>query len=143
DFIDGGFTVDDMIATSRLLEQAAVDAIEMSGGTVAEASRYSACRTDVVQRPDDEAYYREAARRFKEAVGVPLILVGGIRSFEAAEALVESGLADAVSLCRPLIAEPGLVARWKAGDHEPAQCTSCNQCFEPATAGEGIRCVVE
>lgn len=143
DFIDGGFTVDDMIATSRFLEQAGIDAIEMSGGTISEASRYRACRTEVAQRPDDEAYYREAARRYKDAVGTPLVLVGGIRSFEAAEQLVEDGLADAVALCRPLIREPGLIVRWHSGNREPARCESCNQCFEPAIAGEGIRCMME
>jgi len=143
DFIDGGFIVDDMVETSRFLEHAGVDAIEISGGTVAEASRYSACRTEEDPLSDDEVYYRQAARRYKDAVGVPLILVGGIRSFDVAERIIDEGLADAVSLCRPLICEPHLVARWQSGDRSPARCTSCNACFEPATAGEGIRCVTE
>jgi len=143
DFIDGGFTVEDMVETCRLLEQAGIDAVEMSGGTISEVSRFGACRTDVAQRPEDEVYYREAARRYKEAVGVPLVLVGGIRSFDVAEALIAQGLADAVALCRPLICEPGLVKRWAAGDRAPVECDSCNQCFEPAMAGEGIRCLRE
>ena len=143
DFIDGGFSVDDMLAVCRMLETAGVDAIEMSGGTIAEESRYSACRTETADRPDEESYYREAARRYKETIGIPLILVGGIRSFEAAEQLVADGLADCISLCRPLIAEPGLVARWHSGDRAPSKCVSCNQCFGPAGLGEGIKCVLE
>jgi len=142
DFIDGGFTVNDMVATCRLLERAGINAVEMSGGTVAETSRFSACRTETARRPEEEPYYRDAARRYKDAIGVPLILVGGIRSFEAAEQVVSQGLAAAVALCRPLIAEPGLVRRWKSGDRSPSICTSCNQCFEPASTGEGIRCVL-
>lgn len=142
DFIDGGFSVDDMVAACRLLERAGIDAVEMSGGTVAEASRYSACRPEVAVRPEEELYYRDAARRYKEAIGVPLVLVGGIRSFEAAERAVAEGLADAVSLSRPLVVEPRLVARWKSGNRAPSTCISCNQCFGPASAGEGIRCVV-
>ncbi|MBN2217476.1 MAG: NADH:flavin oxidoreductase [Pirellulales bacterium] len=142
DFIDGGFSVDDMVGACLLLERAGVDAVEMSGGTVAEASRFSACRNELAQDPAEEPYYREAARRYKDAVGLPLILVGGIRSFEAAEQIIDQGLADCVALCRPLIAEPGLIARWESGDRAPARCISCNQCFGPASAGEGIRCVI-
>jgi len=59
------------------------------------------------------------------------------------EQIVEQGLADCIAFCRPLIAEPGLVARWKSGDRSVARCLSCNQCFDPASRGEGIRCVLD
>ena len=40
----------------------------------------------------------------------------------------------AISMARPLLSEPGLVARWQKGDIAPARCISCNRCFgQPLT----------
>jgi 2,4-dienoyl-CoA reductase-like NADH-dependent reductase (Old Yellow Enzyme family) len=44
------------------------------------------------------------------------MLVGGIRSFEMAGRLVDKGITDYVSLCRPRIREPNLINRLKSGD---------------------------
>ena len=74
---------------------------------------------------------------------MPLILVGGIRSYTVAEKLIEEGIADYIALSRPLIREPHLVARWKGGDTEKSACGSCNMCFVPIVKGEGMYCVAE
>jgi 2,4-dienoyl-CoA reductase-like NADH-dependent reductase (Old Yellow Enzyme family) len=74
-------------------------------------------------------------------LNVPLILVGGIRSYSVAEGLVDDGLADFISLSRPLIREPRLVARWKCGDTATSECGSCNLCFKPILEGKGMYCV--
>jgi 2,4-dienoyl-CoA reductase-like NADH-dependent reductase (Old Yellow Enzyme family) len=142
DFLEGGFTIDDMLATARILEQAGIDAIEMSGGTVLSAE-YIASRKGKLDSEEQEVYYREAARRFKEKIRVPLVLVGGIRSYTVAERLVTDGTADYISMCRPFIREPALVNRWKSGDFSKALCISDNGCFKPAFQGRGIMCVVE
>jgi 2,4-dienoyl-CoA reductase-like NADH-dependent reductase (Old Yellow Enzyme family) len=76
-------------------------------------------------------------------VTVPLLLVGGIRSWPVAERIIEQGTADYISMSRPFIREPGLIRRWQSGDLRPAFCLSDNLCFGPARAGEGIYCVVE
>ena len=57
------------------------------------------------------------------------MLVGGIRTFEAAERLVADGYADYVALSRPLVCEPGLIARWAGGDRTASLCRSDNRCF--------------
>jgi 2,4-dienoyl-CoA reductase-like NADH-dependent reductase (Old Yellow Enzyme family) len=90
-----------------------------------------------------DVYYKEAAARFKEKIGVPLLLVGGIRSLEIAEQIVRDRLADYISMSRPLIREPNLINRWKSGDTEPATCVSCNGCFGAGFKGEGVHCVFE
>jgi 2,4-dienoyl-CoA reductase-like NADH-dependent reductase (Old Yellow Enzyme family) len=141
DFIEGGFSVEDMLEVSALLEGAGIDAIELSGGTINDASRYHTVRLGAVSR-ENEAYYREAARRFKQRMRVPLMLVGGIRSLEVAESLVVDGTADYIALCRPLICEPGLVNRWRNEDTAKSACLSDNRCFKPARAGEGLRCLI-
>jgi 2,4-dienoyl-CoA reductase-like NADH-dependent reductase (Old Yellow Enzyme family) len=69
------------------------------------------------------------------------MLVGGMRSLETIEAVLASGVADYIAMARPLIREPGLPARWDAGDRRRAACVSCSGCFAPAARGDGIRCV--
>jgi len=139
DVIDGGLTVDDSLQAALMLERAGVDAIELSGGTVVTGDH---CRKDV-DSEEKEAYWRKAAKAFKAKLTVPLILVGGIRSLQLAEKLYAEGYADYFSMSRPFIREPGLVARWVAGDLRKATCLSDNLCRGPLMAGGGIYCVVE
>ncbi|NLF39332.1 NADH:flavin oxidoreductase [bacterium] len=138
DFVEGGMTVDESCAVAVMLEQAGISAIELSGGT-----HYSGNNVPVRRGRKQTVYYRAAAEQCRQHVRVPLMLVGGIRDVATASALVSSGVTDFVSLSRPLIREPGLVGRWRAGDTAPASCISCNMCFKPAHAGEGLYCVTE
>jgi 2,4-dienoyl-CoA reductase-like NADH-dependent reductase (Old Yellow Enzyme family) len=131
-----------MLAVAVMLEKAGIDAIELSGGS-AFSPKYISSRPGRIESEEDEVYYREAARRYKEKVHVPLMLVGGIRSYGVAEKLAEDGIADHIALCRPLIREPGLINRWRSGDTGKATCVSDNGCFTPARAGRGLFCVVE
>jgi 2,4-dienoyl-CoA reductase-like NADH-dependent reductase (Old Yellow Enzyme family) len=142
DFVNGGFSVDDMLAVAVMLEKAGIDAIELSGGS-AFSPKYISSRPGRIESEEDEVYYREAARRYKEKVHVPLMLVGGIRSYGVAEKLLENGIADYIALCRPLIREPRLINRWRSGDMGKATCVSDNGCFTPARTGRGLSCVVE
>lgn len=142
DFLPEGLTVDDMLAAAGILERAGVDGIEMSGGTFLSGKNYPS-RQGKPEPGQPESYYDAAARRYKENIKTPLMVVGGIRSFEAAEGLVSEGIADYIALCRPLIREPGLVNRWKSGDRRPAFCVSDSGCFKPGFEGKGVSCVVE
>jgi 2,4-dienoyl-CoA reductase-like NADH-dependent reductase (Old Yellow Enzyme family) len=143
DFIDGGFSPDEMIEVAKYLEEKeAVDAIEMSGGSPF-SPKYMSFRPGPIRTEAEEVYYREAATRYKQTVSVPLILPGGIRSYSVAQGLVEQDVTDYVSMSRPLIREPGLINRWKAGDTRKATCLSDNQCTAPLRSGEGLYCVVE
>jgi 2,4-dienoyl-CoA reductase-like NADH-dependent reductase (Old Yellow Enzyme family) len=141
DFLENGLRLEDALQVGAMLEAGGIDAIELSGGTL-HSGTLSPSRTKISSE-EKEAYFKEAARAFKEKVHVPLILVGGIRSFQVAENLVNEGVADYISMCRPFIREPDLIKRWASGDLRRAQCVSDNQCFGPAAGGEGIYCVVE
>ncbi len=141
DFIDGGLTVEEMLQVSGMLEGAGIDGIELSGGTGDAASRHSPVRRGKLKSEEQEAYYREAARRYKERIGVPLLLVGGIRSYTVAEDLIQKGMADYISMSRPFIREPHLIARWKSGDREKSACRCCNLCYKPIRDGDGMYCV--
>lgn len=137
DFVENGLTLEDSLSVGGMLEEGGIDAIELSGGLLNIANLLE----NKIESEDDEAYFQDAARAFKEKVKVPLILVGGIRSYSVARRLVEEGVADYISMCRPFICEPDLINRWKAGDRQKAACISCNNCVEQAKTGKGISCV--
>lgn len=142
DFVDGGFTVDEMLWTAAVLEQAGLDAIELSGGTP-YSGQFRSIRKSMADSDEKEVYYLEAAKRYKERIGIPLMLVGGIRSFEVSEQLVNDGITDYISLCRPLIREPHLIKRWMSGDRAKSACLSDNLCFKPIIEGKGLNCVAK
>ena len=141
DFTEDGLKPEDSLQAARLLAKAGIDAIELSGGLMT-SGKLSPSRQGI-NSEDKEAYFKEEGRVFKREIGIPFILVGGIRSFEVAERLLEDEVADYISMSRPFIREPGLINRWKAGDRHKAECISDNQCFGPGVKGEGIYCVVE
>jgi 2,4-dienoyl-CoA reductase-like NADH-dependent reductase (Old Yellow Enzyme family) len=140
DFLDGGLDLDAMLAVADSLERAGIDAIELSGGT-ALSGNFMPVRRGRIDTAEKEVFYRTAAGRFKVTIGVPLILVGGIRSFEVAEAVIADGMADYIALSRPLICEPELVQRWQNGDLRRSACRSDNLCFTPVGKGKGVYCV--
>lgn len=141
DFLEDGFTVDEMLVVAKMLEDAGIGAIELSGGAIDSSGEYSPVRVEKRPSREWEVFYRDQARRFKETINIPLLLVGGIRSCEVAEQIVSDGIADYISLCRPLIAEPLLVKRWADGDRRRAECVSDNACFGSLIKGQGLYCV--
>ncbi len=141
DCIEGGLTLKDSLQVGKMLQEGGIDAIELSGGTFVSGV-LSPSRSGI-SKMEREAYFRNAAKQFKKNLQTPLILVGGNRSFELAEDLVEKGYADYISMSRPFIREPALINRWASGDLRRATCLSDNKCFGPARAGKGIFCVVE
>lgn len=141
DFVESGLTIEESSVVAQLLEEASVDAVELSGGCKQAGEARMAARKGRIKSPEQEVYYRQAAARCKKLLKIPVMLVGGIRSLEVAGSVLRAGLADYIALSRPLICEPGLVRRWMEGDRRPAECVSDNACYAPGYAGEGIRCV--
>jgi len=141
DFIENGLQPEDSLQAGKMLVENGIDAIELSGGVLI-SPKLSPSRMGI-KSEDKEAYFQNEARAFKGQIDVPLILVGGNRSFQVAERLVDGGVADYISICRPLIREPGLINRWKSGDLSRATCVSDNMCFMPAMKGKGIYCLTE
>ncbi|VFQ42518.1 NADH:flavin oxidoreductase [Desulfoluna butyratoxydans] len=124
-----GLTFGGMLVAAKALDAGGIDAIELSGGTFAGA--WTPCRP-----MKHESYHLEAGKALAAEVSAPVISVGGFRRIEAIEAALAGEGIEAVSLCRPLIREPGLVKRWRQGDRSKAACVACNGCFNP----KGVRC---
>jgi 2,4-dienoyl-CoA reductase-like NADH-dependent reductase (Old Yellow Enzyme family) len=70
------------------------------------------------------------ARRVKEAVDVPVICTGGFQTASVIAAALARGDCDAVSMARPLVANPDLVEVFARGqDRADRPCTYCNKCL--------------
>ena len=130
---EGGLPLSEGLPTAQQMVEEGIDAIEVSAGV--------GTSIQVIREGDPErAYFRERAAAVKRVVTVPVMVVGGIRSLEMAKNIVDSGDADLISMCRPLIREPGLVARWQRGEAGPARCISCNRCMAIVGRGEPLEC---
>lgn len=84
-------------------------------------------------------YNVDAAKMIKDAVNIPVIVCGGIRGSEDISYILNSGSADLVSMSRPFICEPNLVAKLKSGKQTAAKCINCNYCLMGAER-RPIRC---
>ena len=126
-----GMTAEEGAEVARVLEAEGICLTEVSTGFP-----MSACTPMGITTPEKEATFLPLVRAVREKTTGMLAIVGGLRSLPVIEELVQSGVAECVSLCRPLIREPDLIKRWKAGDTRPAECISCGRC---ASSG-GINC---
>jgi dimethylglycine catabolism A len=110
--LTGGLGPDELVAVARALAATgAVDLFSVSGGT--GATRLS---TAYFVPGDElpEGVYNERARRFREAVGVPVLVAGRNVEPAMADACVASGV-DLVAMTRAIIADPDLPAKARAG----------------------------
>lgn len=85
-----------------------------------------------------EAYFRDKALRFRAALSMPLMLLGGVNRLDTVEQAMADGF-DLVAMGRALLREPDLVDRWRTGRAAAGICTHCNRCMP--TIYTGTRCV--
>jgi 2,4-dienoyl-CoA reductase-like NADH-dependent reductase (Old Yellow Enzyme family) len=90
--------------------------------------------------PFVEAFFLDAARRFRDAVDLPLMLLGGVTRLDTMEQAIEEGF-QFVALGRALIREPDLVRRMQAGESTASICDHCNKCVAEMELETGTRCV--
>lgn len=126
DGIDKGITFEGFKYACKQLTKLGVDAIEVSG----DWYQYN---------PEDEFYFRDYAERIARENNVDVILVGGNRDYNTMTEILNETSIGYFSMCRPLIAEPDLINRWKSGDISSTKCLSCNGCIELGHEG---RCIL-
>ncbi|RNC68161.1 MAG: NADH:flavin oxidoreductase [Desulfuromonadales bacterium] len=141
DNLEGGFDLEEAVQVARMLDEEGIDAIEVSSGTPASGDRISVRQG--IETREQEAYNLPLAYRIKNAVSCPVMVVGGMRSFELVEGIIRREEADYIALSRPFIRELDLARRWESGDESRARCISCNGCFKPGIKDGGIYCVVD
>jgi 2,4-dienoyl-CoA reductase-like NADH-dependent reductase (Old Yellow Enzyme family) len=162
----GGMTLDEGIQVARWIEaDGAVDALQLTGGHTTR-SPFFLMRGEVPLRgmieneksaatrfgmrllarflirpyPFEEAFFRASALRFRAALQLPLMLLGGITRLETMERAIDEGF-DLLAMGRALIRDPDLARRMEAGELTAARCVPCNRCIVEMERG-GTRCVL-
>ena len=129
---EGGLTVEESLDTVAQLAGYGLDAVEFSGA----AGDHN--MLNGVLPGKGEGYFRFLAQRARPLTDLPLISVGGYRSLALVEEVLQSGDADLISFCRPVILEPDLPLRFQRGQ-EAARCVSCGRCGSQYP-GQGVGC---
>ena len=127
DFQKGGFTETESIQVAKILEDAGLDLLEISGGTYEQPKLIGADQISI--NPDRsehrkestiarEAYFLEYAKNIREAVSLPLMVTGGFRSKEGIENALQSNICQIVGVGRPLCADPHCIKKMIDGELE-------------------------
>ena len=70
------------------------------------------------------------AAAIKQAVSIPVLCTGGFQTASVIRNAIEQRKCDAVTIARPLVANPDLVEQFAGGKDRPDQpCTYCNKCL--------------
>jgi 2,4-dienoyl-CoA reductase-like NADH-dependent reductase (Old Yellow Enzyme family) len=85
--------------------------------------------------PFSPVWNRSLFREVTALVSVPVFAVGGIRTADEVNAILDGGEADMVGIGRPFYAEPDLAARILAGDPAPTRCVNSNKCVAAQMLG--------
>lgn len=120
-----GLQMDEGIEIAKRLEKAGVAVLDLSCGGYETPN----CTVEPMSVPEGwRAYFVKAV---KDAVSIPVIAVGVIRTPEFAEKLLEDGVQDFIGLGRPLLADPEWAKKAKEGRSEDIQrCIGCLACFQ-------------
>jgi 2,4-dienoyl-CoA reductase-like NADH-dependent reductase (Old Yellow Enzyme family) len=154
----GGAEIEDSIVTARALESVGLHGLVMTGGfspfspmylfrgnspvpamLQTETSRWNrfllklGAKTAFRDMPFEEMYFLKLARQMRDAVKMPLGLLGGLRSAENVATAMGDGF-DFVVLGRPLLSQPDSSAR--------SNCINCNRCVAEFSTPGGVRCVL-
>ena len=116
----GGLAQDDFLAAGKMLSEAGIDAVEVSANYTSRPN---------IRAGVNECSFLPAAEALAAIVKTPVVLVGGVRSLETANAVLAKTAIQYIALSRPLIREPNLINRWQKGDVRPSACISCNACY--------------
>jgi 2,4-dienoyl-CoA reductase-like NADH-dependent reductase (Old Yellow Enzyme family) len=164
DGVPGGLWLDESIEVARLLESDGhLDALELTGGSSlanpmylfrgeAPLAEFGATLPPALRLgfrffghrflpsyPFEEAFFLPYARQFRDALTMPLILLGGINRLDTIENALAEGFSF-VAMARALLREPDLVDKMRKGSSQRSLCIHCNKCMP--TIYRGTRCVL-
>jgi len=98
DWVEGGWDIEQTVEFAKQLERHGCGTIHVSSGGLHRTQKI----------PVGPSYQVPLARAVKNAVGIPVVAVGMITSFEQAEAIIATGDADLIALARAILYDP----RW-------------------------------
>ena len=141
ELLEDGLEVEDMTEIVPLLvEAASLDYVDVSVGNDGDIV------SNMLHEPPmglNFAPFAHLAKRIREVAGVPIIHGTRVRDANVGERILAEGAADLVGMCRPLIADPYLPNKAKAGLlKETTPCVGCEQaCLGRLHRGRHISCV--
>ena len=149
----GGLDLDECLEVARRIERNGAHALVLSGGFVSRAPMYvmrgsmplrsmtyymkqlwlkagvrAVGRWMIPDEPFREAYFLDDALRFREALKLPLVYVGGLESRTKIDEVLGRGF-EFVAMARALIREPDFVNRMKETGEERCDCDHTNYCI--------------
>src|SRR5688572_27762456 len=104
-------------------------AIERAGATILNTGiGWHEARVPTIATSVPRAAFAWVTRKLKGEVSIPLVTSNRINTPEVAEQLLADGVADMVSLARPLLADADFVKKARQGrSDEINTCIACNQ----------------
>jgi len=148
EYIEGGLGIGEMIGIAKLAQEAGIDGLIVSAGTVGGKKIEDLSEAHRVMRTlpmmTRTACLVPIAEAFKKALQIPVVAVGRINTVALAEEILSQGKADIVSIGRPLLADPELPKKAAEGrETEIRPCIACNEgCYKRILAQLDVRCSV-
>ncbi|MCC9144890.1 MULTISPECIES: FAD-dependent oxidoreductase [unclassified Arthrobacter] len=142
DFVTGSSTREESRDLAVALAVAGADALNIGIG-------WHESRVPTVQGLVPHGRWMEIAggiRNALAAAGQPVPVIGSnrINSLELAERSLAAGHADLVSMARPFLADPAIVAKTRRGESNLVNtCIACNEaCIDRSMGAEPVSCLV-
>ena len=121
DLVEGGSTWNEVVELAKGVEAAGATLINTGIG-------WHEARIPTIATMVPRGAFTWVTRRLKGAVTVPLITTNRINDPAVADAILERGDADMVSMARPFLADPDFVAKAARGRADDINtCIACNQ----------------
>ncbi|PIF37228.1 2,4-dienoyl-CoA reductase [Delftia sp. 60] len=137
DLVEGGSTLEEVIALAQAIEAAGATLLNTGIG-------WHEARIPTIATKVPRAAYAWVTQRVMGQVGIPLITSNRINTPEVAERLLAEGYADMVSMARPLLADGDFVRKTRQGRADEINtCIACNQaCLDHTFGGKITSCLV-
>lgn len=137
DLVPGGMTGDETRQLATMIEQAGATMLNTGIG-------WHESTVPTIAAVVPRAAWAYAVRQVKEAATIPVVVSNRINNPADAENLLSAGVADFVSLARPMLADPDFAIKAEAGQPDRiAPCIACNQaCLDRALRDLRVSCMV-
>ena len=148
EFMEGGLGIAEMIRVAQIAQQAGIDGITVSAGSVGGKKLGSLEQAHQILRTmpmmTKPACLVPLAEKFKKNLNIPVITVGRINHPSLAEEILAQGRADLIAMGRPLLADPYLPQKAMEGREADIRlCIACNEgCYKRIFQQLDIRCAI-
>ncbi|MEJ2189168.1 MAG: NADH:flavin oxidoreductase, partial [Acidobacteriota bacterium] len=137
--VEGGLGPLDALELVHHLQGMHVDLVHVATGSACDSPPWYYQHMALPERVNEQL-----AARIREAVVLPVMVAGRLGNPDRIREILAEGMADAVALGRPLLADPDLPLKMRDGrDDEIMACGACLQgCLAKVKGGGPVSCIV-